>query len=120
MKFSIGQKVVALTNPSDEYCQQRIKGKIYTVLDVSYCCKCGLQSINITTDDSHPYGLKWAGIVKCDCGSRRPDNNKPWTDSHNFAPLDNLEQTLAEKAESEDYETCALLRDIINQQFQEK
>ena len=110
MKFKIGQKVVALTNPMNNLCQPRIKGNVYIVLDVSYCSKCGVQSINITTNYTHH------GEVLCGCGNNCPSQGKFWTDSILFAPLDNLEATIAELAEKEEYEVCAMLQKILDEQ----
>lgn len=116
MNFKIGQKVVALNSSADYRAQPRVKGNIYTVLDILYCSKCGIQTINITAYYTPPNGVIWSGNVRCRCGSVQPHQNKPWTASSFFAPLDNLEATIAELAEKEEYETCAMLQKILDEQ----
>jgi len=113
MNFKIGQKVVALTNPPDDTCQPRVKGKIYTVIDVLYCHKCGIQSINLGYKAVH------ANVVECICGVDKSNEGLRWTLSSLFAPLDNLESSITEAVEKEDYETAQLLHDILNETHQE-
>lgn len=109
-KWKIGDEVIALTNPQDDSCQPRKKGKLYQVLDVLYCCKCGSQSINITTI---PYNSNlYNNELECDCGSSQPSNNKSWTDSNLFIKPEEINETLELALNNEDYELSILLRDI--------
>lgn len=80
-RFEVGQKVVALTNPRDSWCQPRIKGNTYTVMAIKYCVKCGEQLINIgeMTDVLHG---------RCGCGNIYSINGLFWTYSKYFAPLE--------------------------------
>tara|TARA_R110000868_G_scaffold30521_1_gene112786 strand:+ start:283 stop:606 length:324 start_codon:yes stop_codon:yes gene_type:complete len=104
MNYKIGQKVVALTSPQDSGGQPRIKGKIYEVLDVSYCCKCGSQRINIS-------GNTHECFIDCRCGSTQRNNGLWWTHSDYFAPLTEL--SLEAAIEAEEYELAAIIRDEL-------
>jgi hypothetical protein len=105
VRHSIGDKVVALTNPLNNLCQNRVKGTVYTVLDYTYCSKCGIQSINIgvfTTLEKS----------ECSCGNISLSKGKYWTDSFHFANVDNIKEALSESIKTENYELSSLLRDI--------
>jgi len=104
VRHSIGDKVVALTNPKDQYCQPRLKGTVYTVLDYKYCSKCGTQAINIGEITTSEY-------AECSCGSISISNCKCWTDSMHFANIKNIESELLEAIKNEDYEFASILRD---------
>lgn len=107
-RFSIGERVVALTNPSEKYSQPRIKGKTYTVLAVKYCVGCGIQDINVAGNSSIDFTHEI-----CGCGLRTiAEDNMWWTSSNNFARLTDLEAELKTAVENEDYETAAMIRDI--------
>lgn len=83
VRHNIGDKVIALNDTPDEFCQSRTKNEIYDVLDISYCTKCGEQSINIDTlflENS---------TCECECG-HIINNIKYWTHSKYFANISNL------------------------------
>lgn len=107
-RFNIGDKVVALTNSPNSRCQKRVKGNIYTVLDVDYCRRCGGQGINIGGKDAS------AIDVKCNCGSSQESSNGLYyTDSKHFALADNLHQELENAVAEERYEDAQVLNELI-------
>lgn len=105
--FKIGDKVIALTNPPlNEFVQERIKGHIYTVIDIRYCCKCGVQCINI--------GPKAViTIAECYCGCLYQTEGLKWTDSKFFVKVDedSIEEELEIAIKNEDYELASIFRD---------
>jgi len=105
IRHSIGDKVVALTNPKTKFCQQRIKGNVYIVNDVNYCNKCGCQTINIGVTSR-------CANVLCECGNLYKTNDLCWTRSELFAPINNLENIMEEAIANEDYELCKTLTEI--------
>ena len=115
-RFEIGQIVVALTNPPDEFNQPRTKGCKYPILDVMYCSKCGIQDINIAGELGKyaPNGKLWSKYMTCSCGNTSLNHGKHWTNSENFALVDDIKEELEEAVANEDYELAALLRDINN------
>ena len=116
IEFKVGQKVVALKECSDYRAQPRKKGCIYSVLGVMYCVGCGVQSINIVTHHNHPIeGRKWDGKLHCNCGCSQPSNDKFWTYSAHFAPLDNLHESISEAEKNEDYELAQLLTEVLTE-----
>ena len=102
---SIGDIVIALTNPKSPKSQMRVKGNEYVVQDVSYCSKCGRQSINIGTS------TVTNNKVGCRCGTFRNNLGLAWTKSYHFVKREDFEQELAEALEEENYELASLLRD---------
>jgi predicted amidophosphoribosyltransferase len=115
IEFKVGQKVVALTNPKTQTSPIRVKGNIYTVLDIMYCVGCGEQMVDINT--SRVCGGKGDHLI-CTCGSRQNNNATTWTASKAFAPLDNLSESIAEAVSNEDYELAELLTTIHTENFQ--
>ena len=107
-RFKIGEDVVALTNPPTERCQPRVKGKVYKVLDVCYCSKCGVQKINIAGKTTTK-----TGMVYCACGYKHPDNGLWWTHSELFASPSELQAELEALEREEKYEECAELVKIM-------
>ena len=105
VRHSIGDKVVALTNPLNNLCQNRVKGTVYTVLDTKYCSKCGVQSINIGEISTYKNS-------ECSCGNISLSEGRYWTDSFHFANVDNIKDALSESIKTENYELSSLLRDI--------
>lgn len=82
MKFSVGQRVVAITDPKNSNCQPRKKGCVYVVRDVCYCPKTGRQRINIGE-------LTNIDLYRCRaCGGVHPTNGKGWTSSTHFKTLE--------------------------------
>lgn len=76
--FKVGEKVVALTDPTTPFSQRRKKGEVYTVKAVSYCSTCGKQSINIGPCSN-------GNIIECiGCRKEAPTNGLAWTDSRHF------------------------------------
>ena len=107
--FKINDKVIALTNPANDCCQQRIKGQKYIVKDIMYCSKCGKQSIHIGGKVITETVLN----LSCKCGNSQTIPHHGWTNSKYFIKVDDLEQTLMEAEINEDYELCVLLRDNL-------
>ena len=104
IRHNIGDKVIALTNPLNDMCQNRVKGKTYIVVDCVYCTKCGTQSINIGELSIYPES-------ECVCGNISLSGGKYWTDSMYFSNANNIEEALSESIKKEDYELASLLRD---------
>lgn len=103
--FNIGDKVVALTNPSSEHSQPRIKGKMYIVVNLMYCQKCGEQMISL--------GLKSKNsLVHCTCNHLQNNDGFHFTLSKHFAKVDEFDQEIEEAIKDEEYEIAALLRDL--------
>lgn len=108
--FKVGEEVIALTNPKDELCQHRVKGKTYIVKAIQYCMGCGGQNINI----GESINLNFQFISCYCCNTRQPHNGLHWTASRHFIRPKDLKQKLEESLRNEDYETAILLRDINN------
>lgn len=106
-RFEIGDSVVALNNPKDSRSQPRIKGKVYKIVDIMYCCGCGMQVINIGESAQIS-----SGFVSCPCNTRTPNKGLAWTQSKYFAKVDDLADAIEAAVAEEDYETAAMLRDI--------
>ncbi len=106
-KFKIGEKVIALTNPPNDRCQNRVKGHVYEVKAIKYCMGCGQQMINIGGVTSNPY-------VACIlCGTNfQPNGNLQWTGQRHFAKVEDKSETLEEALANEDYELATILRDL--------
>ena len=105
-KFNVGEKVVALTNPFNQFSQPRVKCKIYKVLDVLYCSKCGDQAINVSGKDEDCF-------VDCTCGHEQHNNGLWWTSSEYFARPSELQAELEQAEMEERYEDCADLVGIM-------
>lgn len=93
MNFSIGQKVVALTNtPYSEKInyQKRVRGQIYEVRSLIYCPITGKQAINLGYFSNNKNYL-------CSCGSYHPNNGLMWTRSSEFAPAEEKGETMVEE-----------------------
>lgn len=107
-KHKISDRVVALSSTPIEYaerCQPRVRGEVYTVIDVMFCNTCGSQVVNVSnTATDKEYLL-------CSCRrNKMPTKGVHWTSSENFAPIDEvLEHALAE----ENYEYACILRDSV-------
>ena len=104
IRHKVGDRVIALTDPFNEFSQPRKKGQIYTVKAVAYCPKCGAQKVNI----GHASIYK---MIECGCGCVTETNGLRWTNSFHFAPID--EATLQSAIEQENYELAAILRDYM-------
>lgn len=108
-RFSVGQKVIALNSSKSKDHQPRIKGNIYVIKSVIYCHNCGLQYLNFgykANFDTDVFGT-------CKCGSKTHAKGLLWSNSKNYAPLDDIEEVLRMAVEEEDYEFASLLRDIM-------
>jgi hypothetical protein len=107
-KHKINDKVVALNSTPIEFadrCQPRIKGDVYTVIDVMFCNTCGEQVVNVSdTATEREYLL-------CSCRrDKMPTKGMHWTVSAHFAPIDEM---LNHAVEIEDYEYACKLRDSV-------
>jgi len=106
-RFSIGEKVVAITSPKDELAQPRKKGEIYVVKDVRYCPTDGHQMINL----GYPVSPDSSGKIACSCGKRHHANGLMWTNSKHFAKIDY--SSLKEAVDEENYELACIIRDNL-------
>jgi hypothetical protein len=104
-KFSVGDKVVALSNPNHPNCQPRIKGKIYTVNAVMFCSTDGHQLVNLGLPSEYT-------LLRCSCGKKHPNDGLMWTFSKEFAKVDDVDEALENAVVSEDYELAVVLRDL--------
>ena len=102
-----GQTVIALTNPANQASQQRVKGQLYYIIGTGYCNKCGEQMININTETPA------VDTLECECGYVLGNNNKKWTLSRNFAPVNN--KTLKKFVAEEEYELAKVVRDYLQE-----
>ena len=107
---SVGDKVIALTNPKTRVCQPRIKGETYVVDQISYCNKCGDQRINIGISK-----VTESNLIICNCGSEQFNEGLAWTNSKHFANLKELNTILKKLENAEEYEICANVRDIMKE-----
>lgn len=106
--FKIGETVIALTNPHSERCQDRIKGKEYTVTNIFYCQTTGEQMININ-NNTRNHNV----IIRCVCGQRHNTySNLQFTLSKLFVRPQNISEQIKKAVEIEDYDTAILLRDL--------
>jgi hypothetical protein len=104
-KFNIGDKVVALSNQPRPSCQERVKGRVYSVEKILYCPTDGHQMINIGPTSENDF-------YNCSCGKKHATNGFKWTLSREFAKVDNVEEALEEAVANEDYDLAIVLRDI--------
>jgi hypothetical protein len=103
--FNIGDKVVALTDSKHILSQPREKGRLYNVVSVMYCQRCGTQMVSL--------GFKAKGSkILCTCGSTQHNDGLCFTQSKHFAKVDDFDQEIAYAIEEENYEIAALLRDL--------
>lgn len=107
--FKIGEKVIPLTNRPSGRHQPRVKGKLYIVLGVNYCNKCGYQDINI----SGLHNGEISDKIDCNCGNSHDNFGLWWTDSRRFIRPEHLEGLMLEKANEEDYESAAELKEML-------
>lgn len=106
--FKYGELVVALSSNKTNKQQPRIKGNIYEVEEIQYCCRCGSQLINIGFK-----GISDNGLFDCVCGNEQENLGLAWTLSREFSKMDNLEEEMLKAADKEDYEFAGLLQGII-------
>lgn len=103
--FQVFDIAIALTSSPNKTSQERVKGGIYIVLDVAYCPNCGVQVINIG-------GVSNYETFTCACKRKCNNGGLAYTLSSLFVGVDKIDQVIEDSIESEDYETCALFRDI--------
>lgn len=102
IKHKVGDKVIALNSSiDDDRVQKRIKGEIYTIQDIIYCTKCGVQLVNIGEKSDRSEN-------KCSCGKVNSSFNLKWTFSKYFIPID--EKFLSSMEEMEEYEICETIK----------
>lgn len=114
IEYKVGDKVVALvTRSSDSKAarQRIVAGKVYTVLSFSYTPCCGHQRLNVLNSTEQN-----SGYANCMCGKTYLDPS-PYleTASYNFAPLDNLHESISEAEKNEDYELAQLLTEVMTE-----
>tara|TARA_R110001606_G_C14895334_1_gene593249 strand:+ start:66 stop:416 length:351 start_codon:yes stop_codon:yes gene_type:complete len=102
---SIGDIVIALTNPKNDKSQVRVKGNEYAVQDVMYCSKCGIQKINIGTS------TVLSGKIKCNCDTVSLNLGLAWTNANLFVKREDFQEVFDEALEEENYELASILRD---------
>ena len=105
--FKKGEKVIALTNPLNSRSQPRVKGQLYTVLNVLYCSYCGIQFINICDKFTK------APKLECLCNAKVYHHGKMWTASEHFSRPEELSDELDKFLEEEKYEEACIIRDLI-------
>lgn len=101
--FKVGEKVIALTNPSSELGQPRKKGRLYKVNAVMYCSGCGNQVINIGVKSN-------ITSTKCGCNNSQPTNGLWWTNSQHFVRPEEISEAITHFAEKEEFEICGVLK----------
>lgn len=106
MKFKIGETVIAITSSKNEQSQQRTRGYTYTVHDVKECFKCKLELISIGEKTESPN-------LTCACGQQLATRGRGWTRVEHFVSAKHIDKEMLAAAEREDYETAALLRDLM-------
>lgn len=107
IRHNVGDKVIALSNPPTPTSQFRVKGKTYTVQAIMYCIGCGKQLINIGLTCDFAY------FTRCgSCNNRQPANGLYWTDSAQFVKPEDIQETISEAVEEENYELAQLLSEI--------
>lgn len=108
--FQIGEEVIALNNPIGSSNQPRIKGQKYTILDINYCSRCGVQSINVSGKLSNEMD---PDIYFCTCGISFHPRGLWWTRSTFFIRPEDIPAAIEAAEQVEDYETCITLRDLV-------
>jgi hypothetical protein len=106
VRHSVGDKVVALTNPATKDSQPRKKGNIYIVKAMQFCTQCGIQVISLGCKANYD-------VASCTCGNDIEQKGIFWTASKHFAPLSDT--TLQYAVEEENYELAAIIRDALKQ-----
>ncbi len=102
---------MAWTNPTNEFCQPRVKGQVYIVHRARYCSRCGIKLVSL----GEPVRSK-LGTVICQCAARLNTGGLALTEEKHFVRLDDpegIEQCLRAAVKYEDYELAADLRDLI-------
>lgn len=110
MRFNIGEKVIATRTIVADHQKQGIeKGKIYPVLSMIFCPRCGVQAINVTNQEAEGHKRE----VKCNCDTIFPmlDRYK-YSASEYFTRLENKEELLEKAIAEEDYEFATQIRDL--------
>jgi hypothetical protein len=103
--FNIGDKVIALTDSKTELSQPRQKGRMYIVVSIMYCQRCGVQMVSLGIKSNGPK-------IHCTCGVIQSNDGLCFTQSKHFAKVDEFDQEIADAVEEENYELAALLRDL--------
>ena len=108
-RFKVGDKVIALDTNAGEGKQPRTAGHSYTVADMKFCAKCGIQTISLAGSP-----VSFTGVSRCSCDNRTP-TTKMWTFSKLFVLDDPTEivRAIEEAVEEEDYELASILRDVL-------
>lgn len=105
--FKVGEKVISLSNNVTPGCQPRVKGKLYPVQDILYCCGCGRQWINV----SGPHKNKLDSYVSCSsCKKLQLNHGLWWTDSIGFVRPEEISEAITHFAEKEEFEICGVLK----------
>ncbi len=91
VRFNVGDKVIALNTNSGG--QLRIEGKLYPVINICYCSKCGVQAINHTNESN-------GEAQRCGkCHFVDPNDGFWWSNSYHFALAQNMTAQIEEALE---------------------
>lgn len=103
--MKVGDQVVARTTSTGKHAQYREKGKVYTVEGIMICRKCDALFVNIgqVSDNKE---------LKCLCGCKQPNHKMKWTYQSEFIVVS--QKSLEHAIYVEDYETAAVIRDVLN------
>jgi hypothetical protein len=116
VRHQVGDEVVALEDNQDGDFK---KGETFIVNSIKYCHMCGTQAVNIglilTPNFTQSY-------QRCVCGQlvdAAKDGQATYA-SFRFAKIDEIPALIKQAEEVEDYETCAQLKEIIDNVLNEK
>lgn len=103
MKLKIGDTVVALYTFEDNVRYQPIvRGEIYTVRDIMYCYRCGVQFLNFGF-------MSDSDTVMCPCGTISNSGRFHWSVPRLFIAATSLEDAIDQAVKNDDFELAHLL-----------
>ena len=105
--IDIGDEVIALTTPENDFSQKRIRGSEYKVTGILECPK-GCKLVNI---DNTPASID-SKIVSCNCNMHHDNGGLAWTFVDHFVKREDIPKALDKALGVEDYATAILLRDL--------
>ncbi len=109
--FKEGELVISLSGRYSERSQPKVKGALYKVCQIKFCCNCGTQAINIGVKlnlETH------SNTSECACSCVNEAHGLWWTNSKRFIRPEHLEDLMIKRANEEDYEGAAEIRTMID------
>lgn len=115
--FKIGEKVISLYSNQQSDTQPRVRGKLYKVLDILYCCRCGAQSINVSGKIVNRADIDPSRIIMGCCRTIQANTGLWWTISTAFIRPEDIEEAIEHFAKKDEFETCQVLKQFEEEQL---